>query len=74
MGGRQARRPGLQHLTPRQPAINISTPAWATAPCWTRVLRDLHRRNPTVPFVIVGKEISLEDVRLSLEKMSDRFP
>ena len=28
---------------------------------------------PTVPFYIVGKEISLEDVRLSLRKMADRF-
>ena len=26
-----------------------------------------------MPFFIVGKEISLEDVRLSLEKLPDRF-
>ena len=26
-----------------------------------------------MPFYIVGKEISLEDVRLALQKMSDRF-
>ena len=37
------------------------------------VMRDLHRRFPTVPHLVVGKEISMEDVRLSLEKMADRF-
>jgi hypothetical protein len=39
----------------------------------TRIMRQTHRRFPTTPFLMVGKEISLEDVRLSLEKMSDRF-
>ncbi|MGE0734713.1 MAG: hypothetical protein AB7P50_08170 [Alphaproteobacteria bacterium] len=63
----------LQHLTPRQPALNVFDAGMGDGTVLTRVLRDLHRRNPTVPFVIVGKEISLEDVRLSLEKMSDRF-
>jgi hypothetical protein len=33
----------------------------------------MHRRFPTLPFYAVGKEISLEDVRLSLDKMADRF-
>jgi hypothetical protein len=36
-------------------------------------MREMHRRFSTVPFYIVGKEISLEDVRLSLRKMADRF-
>ncbi len=38
-----------------------------------RVLRHMHRLYPTVPFLVVGKEISLEDVRMSLEKLPDRF-
>jgi hypothetical protein len=33
----------------------------------------MHRRFPTLPFYFVGKEVSLEDVRLSLAKMADRF-
>ena len=37
------------------------------------VLRQLHGHFPTVPFLVVGKEISLEDVRLTLEKLPDRF-
>ena len=39
----------------------------------TRVMRAMHDRFPHMPFYTVGKEISLEDVRLTLQKMSDRF-
>ena len=39
----------------------------------SRVLREMHCRFPTVPFVVVGKEISLEDTRLCLDKLADRF-
>ena len=39
----------------------------------TGVMRQMHRRFPTMPFYIVGKEISVEDVRLCLEKMPDRL-
>src|SRR6516225_2691593 len=38
-----------------------------------RVMRAMHDRFPHTPFYVVGKEISLEDVRLALQKMSDRF-
>ena len=36
-------------------------------------MRHMHQLYPTVPFYVVGKEISLEDVRLTLEKLPDRF-
>jgi hypothetical protein len=38
-----------------------------------RVMRAMHDRAPTMPFYVVGKEISLEDIRLTLQKMADRF-
>jgi hypothetical protein len=38
-----------------------------------RLMRSTHRAFPTVPLLVVAKEISLEDVRLGLEKMPDRF-
>jgi hypothetical protein len=38
-----------------------------------RVMRSMHDRFPHTPFYVVGKEISLEDVRLTMQKMSDRF-
>jgi hypothetical protein len=39
----------------------------------SQVLRDLHRRMPTVPFFVVGKEVSMEDTRLTLATLSDRL-
>src|SRR6202040_4180082 len=39
----------------------------------TRVMQAMHDRFAHMPFYMVGKEISLEDVRLALQKMSDRF-
>jgi hypothetical protein len=36
-------------------------------------MRSMHDRFPHQPFYIVGKEISLEDIRLTLQKMADRF-
>jgi hypothetical protein len=39
----------------------------------TRVMRSAHRLFPTVPMFVVAKEISLEDVRLGLDKLPDRL-
>ena len=38
-----------------------------------RAMRHMHQRYPMLPFYVTGKKISLEDVRLVLEKMPDRF-
>jgi hypothetical protein len=38
-----------------------------------RTMRAMHDRFTHMPFYVVGKEISLEDVRLTLQKMADRF-
>ena len=63
----------LNLIAPSPPALRLFDAGMGDATVLTLVMRDLHRRYPTVPFFIVGKEISLEDVRLSLEKMADRF-
>ena len=39
----------------------------------SRVLCTVHHLLPTVPVLVVAKEISLEDARLGLEKLPDRF-
>ncbi len=63
----------LSQLHPRPPALRVFDAGMGEGTVLTRVMRQLHRRFPTVPLMVVGKEISLEDVRLSLEKMADRF-
>ena len=70
-----ARRVGLElaHIHPRPPAIRVFDAGMGDGSVLTRVMREMHRRFPTVPFHFVAKEISLEDVRLSLDKMADRF-
>jgi len=70
-----ARRVGMElaHIAPRPPAVRVFDAGMGDGTVLTRVMREMHRRFPTMPFYFVGKEISLEDVRLTLEKMADRF-
>src|SRR5262249_53522330 len=63
----------LAHLHPVPPAVRVFDAGMGDGTVLTRIMREMHRRLPTLPFYIVGKEISLEDVRLSLDKMADRF-
>ncbi len=70
-----AERVGMEfpRLGIRPPALRMFDAGMGDGTVLTRVMRHLHQAFPTVPFYIVGKEISLEDVRLSLEKLPDRF-
>jgi hypothetical protein len=70
-----AERAGMElaNLHPRPPALRVFDAGMGDGTVITRVMRHMHRRYPTLPFYVVGKEVSLEDVRLSLEKMPDRF-
>ena len=63
----------IRHLKPAQPALRVFDAGMGDATVLTRLMRHLHHRFPTVPFLIVGKEISEEDVRIGLEKMADRL-
>jgi SAM-dependent methyltransferase len=70
-----ANRVGLElaNIHPRPPAVRVFDAGCGDGTVLLRVLRAMHDRFPTIPFYVVGKEISLEDVRLALQKMSDRF-
>ena len=70
-----ARRVGMElaHLHPEPPAVRLFDAGMGDGTVLTRVMREMHRRFPTLPFYVVGKEISLEDTRLCLDKMADRF-
>ncbi len=63
----------LALLKPHPPAIRLFDAGMGDATVLSHIMRAMHRRFPIMPFFIVGKEISLEDVRLSLEKLPDRF-
>jgi len=58
---------------PRPPAFRLFDAGVGDGTVLARVMRAMHDRHPTMPFYVVGKEISLEDVRLALQKMIDRF-
>ena len=61
----------LANLRPRPPALRMFDAGVGDGTILARVMRSMHDRFPTVPFYIVGKEISLEDVRLALGDPSD---
>jgi len=63
----------LAHVRPTPPALRIFDAGMGDATVLSRVMRNTHRIFPTVPLLAVAKEISLEDVRLGLDKMPDRF-
>lgn len=70
-----ARRAGqeLKQISPTPPAIRVFDAGMGDGTVLTRLMREMHRRFPNIPFYITCKEISLEDVRLSLAKMADRL-
>ena len=63
----------LTHLHPQPPSLRLFDAGVGDGTVLAHLMRSLHRRFPTIPFFIVGKEVSLEDVRLTLEKLPDRF-
>ena len=63
----------LRFIHPRPPSLRVFDAGMGDGMVLNRVMRRLHRRFPTVPWLVVGKEISLEDVRLTLDKLPERF-
>lgn len=63
----------LVHLKPSPPALRLFDAGMGDGTVLSHLLRATHQRYPTLPFYVVGKEISLEDIRLSLETLPDRL-
>ncbi len=63
----------LGGVRPTPPALRLFDAGTGDGTVLSSTLRRLHEEFPTVPVLVVGKEISLEDVRLTLEKLPDRF-
>jgi hypothetical protein len=70
-----AERVGMElvNLHPRPPALRVFDAGTGDGTVLSRLMRAMHSRFPTMPFYIAAKEISLEDVRLALDKMPDRL-
>jgi hypothetical protein len=66
-----AQRVGMElaNIHPRPPALRVFDAGMGDGTVLARTMRAMHTRFPTMPFYIVGKELSVEDVRLVLEKM-----
>jgi hypothetical protein len=63
----------LINIHPRPPAVRLFDAGIGDGTVLARVMRAMHDRFPAMPFYVVGKEISLEDTRLTLQKVPDRF-
>src|SRR6185312_16653053 len=63
----------LDKLDVKPPAVRFFDAGMGDGTVLALVMRAMHERFPRFPFYIAGKEISLEDVRLTLDKMPDRF-
>ncbi len=63
----------LVNIHPRPPAVRLFDAGIGDGTVLARVMRAMHDRFPAMPFYVVGKEISLEDTRLTLQKVPDRF-
>jgi len=63
----------LDQIEPQQPAIRFFDAGIGDGTVLARVIRKMHRRFERLPFLVAGKEISLEDIRLFLDKVPDRL-
>jgi len=63
----------LGSIHPRPPALRVFDAGVGDGTVLARVMRAMHGRYPHLPFYVAGKEISLEDVKLTLDKVPDRL-
>jgi len=63
----------LEHVNPGPGAFRVFDAGLGDGRVLSSVMRQMHTRYRHVPWVITGKEISLEDVRQTLSRMADRF-
>ncbi len=63
----------LAQVSPGEHALRVFDAGMGDASVLTRLMRQMHRVFPHIPWLVVGKEISIEDVRLALDRLPDRF-
>ena len=68
-----ALKPIVQSTKAKNPALKIFDAGMGDGSLLMSVMRQCHQKMPNIPLLVTTKEISLEDVRLGLEKLPDRF-
>ena len=68
-----ALKPIVQKLRPKVPALKIFDAGMGDGSLLMSIMRQCHQKMPNIPLLVSTKEISMEDVRLGLEKLPDRF-
>ena len=63
----------LAAVSPGHRALRIFDAGMGDATVLSQLMRQMHGVFMHVPWLIVGKEISIEDVRLALDRLPDRF-
>jgi hypothetical protein len=63
----------LAKTQPAPPAIRLFDGGAGDGTALARILRSLHSSHPWVPHYVVAKEISMENIRLTLDKIPDRL-
>jgi len=63
----------IKKIKPTKPALKIFDAGMGDGSLLMNVMRQAHQEHPNIPLLVSTKEISIEDVRLGLEKLPDRF-
>ena len=63
----------LKHINPGPSALRVFDAGMGDGSVLSELLREMHQAFTHIPWLIVGKEISIEDVRQTLEKLPDRL-
>ncbi len=63
----------LPKVSPGKHALRVFDAGMGDASVLSQLMRRMHQRFTHIPWLIVGKEISVEDVRQAMDRMPDRF-
>ena len=63
----------ISELKPSKPALKIFDAGVGDGAVLMNVLRICHQKFPTIPIYVSCKDVSMEDARLTIEKLADRF-
>ncbi|MEX1003756.1 MAG: hypothetical protein WD990_04725 [Acidimicrobiia bacterium] len=63
----------VDHLTIRQPGLRVFDAGMGDASVLDHLMRRIHVDEPHIPWLVVAKEISIEDLRQALTRLPDRF-